>query len=389
MSLEARLAWRSPIGGHVERLVIDPSALQADGRWLAAGAALREAEQVSLDAAPWCRPAGQAPLELALGDFRPRLALVAGRFYPRLAFGRLLGSARDLRPVRLLASDPEQATVRLDPNHPLAAAQPQLILCRGQYPAAPGVRLAEIFDGPGMQLPPADPATAYFPPGAFQRQDDGSDATFYAMPRLTQHLDANCRSASADFHARLLRPGMRVLDLMSSGDSHLPEMPDDLQVCGLGMNAVELAANPRLNERRVQDLNACPTLPWHDGNFDCVFCSASIEYLVQPAAVIAELRRVLRPGGVFAVTFSDRWFPAKAIRVWSELHAFERLGLVLSLLLQAGFTGLQTETLRGVQRPLDDKHIGRRAFSDPLFAVWGRSVGGPPPAIAPDSAARG
>jgi SAM-dependent methyltransferase len=138
------------------------------------------------------------------------------------------------------------------------------------------------------------------------------------------------------------------------------------------MNAEELAANPRLTARVVQDLNVSPELPWHDDSFDCVVNTASIEYLTRPLEVVGEVRRVLRPGGVFAVSFSDRWFPSKAIRVWSELHPFERLGLVLSLLLQAGFGDLQTETLRGVKRPDDDRHIGQRNFSDPLFAVRGR-----------------
>jgi SAM-dependent methyltransferase len=84
------------------------------------------------------------------------------------------------------------------------------------------------------------------------------------------------------------------------------------------------------------------------------------------------VRRVLRPGGVFAVAFSDRWFPPKAIRVWRQIHPFERLALVLGLLLQAGFRDLHSETLRGVRRPQDDKYSSQREFSDPLFAVWGR-----------------
>ena len=373
-ALEARLEWRSPLAAHVDRLVVGPSALQADGRWLAAGEALRRTGEAAIDPGPWCQPCGQAHLELRRGDFRPRVALVAGRFYPRLAFGNLPGSAGDLRPVRLLAIDPETAILRLDPNHPLAASTARLSLRQSPYPAAPGVGLAELFTGPGMQCPPPDPAAAYFPAGAFQRQDDSSDAAFYAAPRLMQHLDANCRIASADFHARLLQPGIRVLDLMSSCDSHLPAAPADLQVSGLGMNAEELAANPRLAARVVQNLNVSSVLPWGDDSFDCVVNTASIEYLTRPFEVISEVRRVLRPGGVLAVSFSDRWFPTKAIRVWSELHPFERLGLVLSLLSQAGFGELQSETLRGVARPRDDKYIGQRNFSDPLFTAWGRKV---------------
>jgi SAM-dependent methyltransferase len=86
---------------------------------------------------------------------------------------------------------------------------------------------------------------------------------------------------------------------------------------------------------------------------------------------MAEVRRVLKPGGLCVVTFSDRWFPAKAIRIWTELHPFERLALVASLLRDAGLADLQTETLRGLKRPADDKYADQRGCSDPMFAVWG------------------
>jgi SAM-dependent methyltransferase len=102
-----------------------------------------------------------------------------------------------------------------------------------------------------------------------------------------------------------------------------------------------------------------------------VVCTASIEYLVRPQGVMAEIMRVLRPGGVCVVTFSDRWFPPKVVHVWTELHPFERLGWVLSLFVQAGFADLHTETLRGVLRPPDDKYAEQRAYADPLFAAWG------------------
>jgi SAM-dependent methyltransferase len=372
-ALEARLEWRSELATHVDRLRVSSSALQADGRWLDAGRALAEAGEVMLDASAWCQPAGQAPVELAPDAFRPRLEMVAGRFYPRQIFGGLLGNARDLRPLRLLAAGSANGCWRLDLNHPLAAAGARLSLRHGQQAAAPGIRLVELFDGPGMQVPPADPAGAYFSAAGFARQDPGDDACFYAAPRLTQHLDAQCRADIATLYGRLLHPGMKVLDLMSSGDSHLPAEIGGLQVSGLGMNAAELDANPRLAERRVQDLNATAALPWPDGSFDCVLCTASIEYLVRPAAVFDEVRRVLRPRGVLAISFSDRWFPTKAIRVWSEIHPFERMGLVLTLLRQAGFADLNTESLRGTRRSADDKYISRRSFADPLFAVWGRS----------------
>jgi hypothetical protein len=54
MSLEARLEWRSPIAGHVDRLVINHSVLQADGHWLAAGEVLRQSDEVKIGRAS-CR----------------------------------------------------------------------------------------------------------------------------------------------------------------------------------------------------------------------------------------------------------------------------------------------------------------------------------------------
>ena len=78
-----------------------------------------------------------------------------------------------------------------------------------------------------------------------------------------------------------------------------------------------------------------------------------------------------KPGGLLLLSFSDRWFPTKAIAVWSRLHEFERLGLALHLLRDAGFAELHTETRRGLPRPADDKYLAQRAFADPLFAAWG------------------
>ena len=371
VAIEARLEWHSDQAAHVDRLLVRPPALLADGRWRAAGEDVLRGDTAALDPAPWCQPCGQPNLALARADVRLPAELAVGRHYPRGIFGLVPGSPRDMRPVRM-AELSDNGTLQLDPNHPLAAAQARMILAPASAPAAPALRLEELFAGPGMQGLPAAPALAYFTPGAFDRSDAASDIAFYTRPRLTQHLDARCRAELATLYGHLLQSGMRVLDLMASVDSHLPPAPAGLEVAGLGMNAEELAANPRLTERVVQDLNASAVLPWPDAGFDAVLNTASIEYLLRPAAVVADVLRVLRPGGVFAVAFSDRWFPTRAIAVWSRLHAFERMGLVLSLLYQAGFTDLHTESLRGAARPADDRYITVRDFADPLFVVRGR-----------------
>lgn len=367
-AIEAMLEWAGGGAMHRDRLVMPEAALQADGRLIQARSVLQAAGEAEIDAGPWIAPTGQAPRRLPAGAFRLGVGPVVGRYYPRLAFTGLAEGGRDLRPVRLLASEGEDLTV--DPNHPLSGRAVRLVL-RAADASPARTRFVQLFDGPGMQVPPEQAAACYLPEGALARPDESADAGFYAQPRLVHHLDAACRAEIERLYGRFLRPGMRVLDLMSSWVSHLPASPADLTVTGLGMNAAELAANPRLDTRIVQDLNAEPRLPFAHASFDLVLCTASVEYLIRPQRVFAEVRRVLKGGGRFVLTFSDRWFPPKAIRVWSALHPYERLGMVLWLLREAGYADLHTETLRGLRRPEDDPYSGERDYSDPLFAAWG------------------
>ncbi len=369
-ALEARLSWCSAWARHDDRLIVAERAALADGRWSRAAERARQTGVADLEAAPWIEPVGLAPVDVPASRFRLSVTPLPGRFYPRLAFPDLACGPRDLRPVRLL--EVEDGRLRVDPNHPLAGWTVRLELRPIERQPDPGGRLVALFDGPGMQVPPPDMAAAYYRLEGFVRQDEADDALFYARPRFVQHLDAACRAEIAALHGRFLAPGARVLDLMGSWASHLPEGVAGLHVAGLGLNREELAANPVLTERVVKDLNVRSDLPWADAAFDLVVCTASIEYLLRPREVMAEVFRVLRPGGHCVVSFSDRWFATKAIRLWGELHPFERLGLVLSLLWQAGFEAIHGETLRGLMRPDDDPHADQRAHADPLFAAWGR-----------------
>jgi SAM-dependent methyltransferase len=200
---------------------------------------------------------------------------------------------------------------------------------------------------------------------------DADDAGFYARARLVDHLDARAQACWREFTGRFVAAGAAVLDLMTSHDSHLPADAHPGRVAGLGMNATELDRNPLLSERVVHDLNADPRLPWDDARFDVVLCALSIEYLTQPEAVLRAARRVLRPGGTCLITFSERWFPPKAVLPWPALMPGQRLAWVLRHLERAGFAQLHTESLRGLPRPADDKYIRQTSLADPLYAVWG------------------
>ena len=47
-------------------------------------------------------------------------------------------------------------------------------------------------------------------------------------------------------------------------------------------------------ETQVWDLNADPRLPFDDATYDAVVCTVSVQYLQQPEAVFADVRRVLK-----------------------------------------------------------------------------------------------
>ena len=175
------------------------------------------------------------------------------------------------------------------------------------------------------------------PATAFVKLDPAPDSLFYALPRLVTHIDSAAIAAVTALYRKVLPPGGTILDLMSSWVSHLPDDVGYTAVIGHGLNADELAANPRLARFFVQDLNIDPVLPLDDASVDAVTCCVSVQYLQQPVAVMHELRRVLRPGGCVVITFSNRCFPTKATAIWSRLGGADRVRLVGLFLEQAGF----------------------------------------------------
>lgn len=154
---------------------------------------------------------------------------------------------------------------------------------------------------------------ASFPDGFFDRTDETDDRFFYAQPRLVNHIDDQAIAAVGELYDRLGVDGA-VLDLMSSWISHFLTPPQELTV--LGLNADELDANPAADRTVVQDLNVTPQLPFDTDAFDHAVCCVSVDYLTQPLEVFEEVARVVRPGGRFVCTFSNRCFPTKAIRGW-------------------------------------------------------------------------
>lgn len=201
---------------------------------------------------------------------------------------------------------------------------------------------------------------AAFPPGFFDRDDESDDGRFYAVPRLVTHLDAGAVAAVGRVYAELVS-GPRVLDFCSSWVSHFPVPPAELTV--LGMNAAELAANPAATDRVVRDLNTDPTFPFADSAFDDAVCCVSIDYLTRPVTVLADLARVVCPGGRVVFSWSNRCFPSKAVHGWLATPEADRPGLVENYLAAAG--GWEPATSRTVVAERRS-----RWSPDPLWATW-------------------
>ena len=172
--------------------------------------------------------------------------------------------------------------------------------------------------------------------GTLKREDEAADEEFYRTARLVTHIDAGAIAAVTKLYREYFPPGGAVLDLMSSWISHLPPEAAYRRVAGLGMNAEELAANKRLTEWVVHNLNREPRLPYGEGEFDAAGLCVSVDYLTQPVAVLRDAGRVLRPGAPLVITFSNRCFPTKATAIWQSVDDVGHAGLVRKYLEDAG-----------------------------------------------------
>jgi SAM-dependent methyltransferase len=131
--------------------------------------------------------------------------------------------------------------------------------------------------------------------------------------------------------------GRRILDL-GCGPGHFTEA---LRRAGAEVHPLELDAESLLGGGEppagaVQ--GDASVLPFADGTFDGIFCSNMLEHTPSPAPVLAEIGRVLRPGGWAWVSWTN-WYspwggheivpfhylgPERGLRVWRRLYGEPR-----------------------------------------------------------------
>jgi SAM-dependent methyltransferase len=201
-----------------------------------------------------------------------------------------------------------------------------------------------------------------FTPEMFDRMDESEDSQFYTLPRKVVHIDDPAIAAVGKFMAATFPPNSLLLDLMSSWRSHLPPGFVKQRMIGLGLNAEEMADNPDLDEYVVHNLNTVSRLPFDEDYFDGAVVTVSVQYLIRPLEIFADVRRVLKPGAPFIVFFSNRMFPTKAVRIWQVLRDERRAELIQAYFHHAG----------GFDEAVFQDLSPNPALTDPLYAVWAR-----------------
>jgi len=139
--------------------------------------------------------------------------------------------------------------------------------------------------------------------------------------------------------ATRVREGMRVLDL-AGGTGDLARLFADRvgprgEVVLTDINGAMLAAgrDRLLNTGRIVPAVQCDAekLPFPDAHFDCVAIAFGLRNVTHKDNALAEMRRVLKPGGVAAVLeFSRVWAPLAPAYDWYSFSVLPRLGRIVA-----------------------------------------------------------
>jgi SAM-dependent methyltransferase len=201
-------------------------------------------------------------------------------------------------------------------------------------------------------------------PNQREKLDPTDDRLFYNQPRFVTHVDEGFIQQLTDLYRERLKSNLRIFDMMSSWVSHLPDGVQFEHVEGHGLNAAELAKNPRLDHYFVQNLNLDPKFPLPDQSFDAVLNTVSVQYIQYPEAIFTEIHRVLKPGGIVIMSFSNRMFYQKAIAAWREGSERDRVELVKNYF----------KAVPGFSEP---EVIIKQSQTPPMFQLLGMGGGDP------------
>lgn len=122
------------------------------------------------------------------------------------------------------------------------------------------------------------------------------------------------KPAVARFYWSRLGESQRVLDLGCGKGAIGALKPEHREVHGLDISAALVARLEGYASASVWNLDDDAPLPFADSQFDAVVAKDILEHLQRPWQTVAEIRRVLRPGGVVMASVICH----RSRRVWSD-----------------------------------------------------------------------
>ena len=176
---------------------------------------------------------------------------------------------------------------------------------------------------------------------------------------------------TVDFDRLGVGPGSQVIDVGCGAGRHsFQAYRRGADVIAFDQNAAELADVATML-KAMREAGEAPAsasaqvvvgdalaLPYPDGTFDCVIASEILEHIPDDDIAIGELVRVLKPGGMLAVTV-PRWLPERICWLLSdEYHANEgghiriyKATDLRSKIIDAGLTFTNTRFAHGLHSP--------------------------------------
>ena len=165
--------------------------------------------------------------------------------------------------------------------------------------------------------------------------------------------------------------GQRVLELGVGTGKNIPFYPAGAEVTATDISERMLERAARRAEKlRVSvhfEIADAQQLSYASGSFDCVVATFLFCSVPDPGLGLAEARRVLKPGGVFVLTFSNRCFPNKAVSVWLSTTDQQHIELVTQYFEESG----NWRGINSAQKFAKPPEKG----GDPLYAVWAIKTG--------------
>jgi SAM-dependent methyltransferase len=175
-------------------------------------------------------------------------------------------------------------------------------------------------------------------------------------PRPTDHLYLHLRRLRDDLRAAIAGLDARdVLDVWCGARPYEPLFPPGTSYVGLDVD----------NAYGCADVVSEEFLPFPDESFDLCLCTQAFYFVPDPRRGVAELARVLRPGGHALLTLPVV-YPGTE-RLYSELQLRELFaGWEDVEVVENGGTAVSIATLASYWLHLVEKRLPRRA--DPAFA---------------------